>query len=85
VDGVLDKVMKNMEFQARLAPHRYGTLLQEATKERLQHRGSGQLFPHRKEFSDLGVEPASLPLREITGGYGGAHCMTCVLSRQPKG
>ena len=84
VEGVLDKVMKNLEFQARLDPRRYGPLFLEAKKERLQHKDSQQFFPLKKEFNDLGVKAIPLTLNEITGGYGGAHCMTCVLSRQQK-
>jgi len=84
VENVVDKVLKNLEDQAKVAPHRYGRLFQEAKKERAQLRDSGQFFPHKKEFNDLGVEATALPLQEITGGYGGAHCMTCVLSRRPR-
>jgi len=85
VENVVEKVLKNLEYQAKLAPHRYAKLLLEAKKEHAQLRDSGQFFPHKKDFNDLGVEAEALPLQEITGGYGGAHCMTCVLSRQPKG
>ncbi len=78
----MDKVLKNLENQAKLTPHRYARLFQEAKKERAQLKESGQFFPHKKEFNDLGVEATALPLQEITGGYGGAHCMTCVLNRR---
>jgi arginine deiminase len=84
VENVVEKVLKNLEYQAKLAPHRYSTLFQEAEKEHAQLRESGQFFPHKKEFNDLGVEATALQLQEITGGYGGAHCMTCVLSRDGK-
>ena len=84
VENVVGKVLKNLEYQEKLAPHRYAKLFQAVKKEHAQLRGSGQFFPHKKEFNDLGVEATALPLQEITGGYGGAHCMTCVLSRQQK-
>lgn len=83
VENVAEKVLKNLEYQAKHAPHRYANLLQEAKREHARLRDSGQFFPHKKEFNDLGVEASALRLQEITGGYGGAHCMTCVLSRQP--
>lgn len=83
VEKVAEKVLKNLEYQARHLPHRYGRLFQEARREREELRDSGQFFPHKKEFNDLGVDATPLQLQEITGGYGGAHCMTCVLSRQP--
>jgi arginine deiminase len=82
VENVVKKVMKNLEYEARLAPHRYARLFEEARKEHAELRDTGQFFPHKKEFNDLGVEATALPLQEITGGYGGAHCMTCVLSRE---
>jgi len=84
VENVVEKVLKNLEYQAKLAPHRYSALFQEAKKEHAQLRESGQFFPHKKEFNDLGVEAIALQLQEITGGYGGAHCMTCVLNRNAK-
>jgi arginine deiminase len=85
VENVVKKVLKNLEYQAKLAPHRYSRLFQEASKENGQLRESGQVFPHKKAFNDMGVEARAIPLQEITGGYGGAHCMTCVLSREPEG
>jgi len=85
VEKVVDKVLKNLEFQAGLFPHRYKALFGEATKEHGELRESGHFFPHKREFSELGIEATPLPLQEITGGYGGAHCMTCVLSRRPEG
>lgn len=82
VENVVEKVLKNLEFRAKLAPHRYARLFEEAKREHAQLKDSGQFFPRKREFNDLGVEATALPLQEITGGYGGAHCMTCALSRQ---
>jgi arginine deiminase len=81
VEKVASKVIENLEYHARLSPHRYRSLLEEARRELAQLMGSGQFFPHKKELNDLGVDATPLPLQEITGGYGGPHCMTCVLSR----
>ena len=39
------------------------------------------VLPHRKEFSRYGIDPRPLHLENLTGGYGGPHCMTCVLER----
>ncbi len=85
VERVAEKVLKNLEARAKLLPHRYGRLFQEARREHEELRMSGQFFPHKRELSDLGVDATPLQLQEITGGYGGAHCMTCVLSRGPEG
>jgi arginine deiminase len=81
-EKVVDKVMANLDSEAKADPYRYRALLQEAKKEYAELKDSGQFFPHKKEFNELSVDATSLNLQEITGGYGGAHCMTCVLSRK---
>jgi len=81
VEKVVDKVLKNLERETDQQPRRYGELLRQAKKDYRDLRQTGQFFPHKKEFNDLGVEVTPLMLQEITGGYGGAHCMTCVLNR----
>jgi arginine deiminase len=85
VEKVAGSVMKNLQGQAERYPHRYSALFAEAKKEYAQLKESGQFFPHKREFNEMGVEPTTLQLQEITGGYGGAHCMTCVLSRRASG
>jgi arginine deiminase len=82
VDKVVSKVINRLEHKESHNRHRYARLLQEVKQEYLQLRGTGQFFPHKKEFLELGVESTAIQLQEITGGYGGAHCMTCVLSRR---
>jgi len=42
---------------------------------------SDGLFPDRREISELGLDCITLELSELTGGYGGAHCMTAALNR----
>ncbi len=41
----------------------------------------GMMFPNRKKMSEFGLDYIEINLEEITGGYGGAHCMTMSLSR----
>ncbi len=82
VERVAGKVLKNLESEAARDPRRYGRLLEEARGEASWLRESGQFFPHKKEFAELGVEAVPVQLQEITGGYGGAHCMTCAVSRR---
>jgi len=85
VDRVVGKVLANLEGEASSDPYRYGALLAEAKKNYAELKENGHFFPNKKELTDLGVEVNPLPLQEITGGYGGAHCMTCALSRKPGG
>jgi arginine deiminase len=51
VGNVVEKVLKNLEYQAKLAPHRYAELFQEARKEYAELRDTGQFFPHKKEYT----------------------------------
>jgi len=81
VEQELDGVLTGLARAARRNPHRYGTLLALARRERTDLREGGGYFPHTAALRDRGVEVVPLSLREITGGYGGAHCMTCVIDR----
>lgn len=82
VEKVVKEVLRNLESKARTDPRRYQALLHEARRdlERLKH--SDQFFPHKREFQELSIEVTSLQFQEITGGYGGIRCMTCVLNRK---
>lgn len=63
-------------------PHpRYGALLNEVKKEYPSFLSSGAVFPHKKEIYENGIDAYALNLENITGGYGGAHCMTAVVER----
>lgn len=83
VEKVVKKVMRNLEAKANADPHRYGPLLHEARQDLARLKRSDQFFPHKREFQELSIEVTSLQLQEITGGYGGIRCMTCVLNRKP--
>ena len=41
----------------------------------------GKMFPDRKEVYNSGIDVIKIDLSEITGGYGGAHCMTSAVDR----
>ena len=80
-ERVMQTVLQNLERKAARDPHRYGRLLRHAEEDYRRIRGAGRFFPHRKEFSRHGVEVWPLHLENLTGGYGGPHCMTCALER----
>ncbi len=40
-----------------------------------------RVFPDNKEILDYGIDVIKIDLSELTGGYGGAHCMTSALNR----
>ena len=84
VESEVDRVLANLEVAARGDPRRYRALLALAKKERTELRAGPGFFPHTALVRDHGIEVIPLNLTEITGGYGGAHCMTCVLRRSAR-
>ncbi len=44
-------------------------------------RSKENIFPNRKEIKEYGIDVIQAELSELTGGYGGAHCMTATLNR----
>ncbi|MCL4322846.1 MAG: arginine deiminase family protein, partial [Candidatus Thermoplasmatota archaeon] len=42
---------------------------------------SGEMFPSKNMMNEFGLDFIKINLEEITGGYGGAHCMTYTLHR----
>ncbi len=83
VEKVVKKVLKNLEAKANADPYRYTALFNEARHDLARLKRSNQFFPHKRELQELSIEATSLQLQEITGGYGGIRCMTCVLNRKP--
>ncbi len=81
VDRVAGKVLLNLTAKAASDPARYGKLLDQARKDYQRLRLEGQFFPHKKEVYRHDIEAYPIVLENLTGGYGGAHCMTCALSR----
>jgi arginine deiminase len=81
VEDEVDRVLTGLATAAREDPHRYGALFALARREREALLRTNDFFPHKRALRERGVEAVPLDLREITGGYGGAHCMTCVTRR----
>ena len=53
----------------------------QIVQEEFRKAGEEGIFPHRKVLIDFGIEVIEAELSELTGGYGGAHCMTAALNR----
>ncbi|MHB8351939.1 MAG: arginine deiminase family protein [Thermoplasmata archaeon] len=81
VGGNARKVLANLARLAAAAPRRYGRLHERAAEEYRQLGGSGRFFPFRRELRDIGLESVRVPLANLTGAFGGAHCLTAVLAR----
>jgi len=81
VERVAGAVLDKLESKAKTEPERYGKLLIQARKYYRELRDMGQFFPHKKEIYQHNIDAYPLNLMNLTGGYGGAHCMTCPLKR----
>ncbi|HRW58446.1 MAG TPA: arginine deiminase family protein [Chlamydiales bacterium] len=81
VEQNVPSVLENLERKAVQNPKRYGKLAAQAKQDYENLKNEGQFFPHKKEMYQNGVESYPVVLKNLTGGYGGAHCMTCSLSR----
>ncbi len=81
VDRLVKDVIKTLEVKASVDPERYGDLLKQVKKEYTFLNSEGQFFPHKKEVYQQDIDAYPLNLINLTGGYGGAHCMTCALNR----
>ncbi len=81
-ERIMKKVLENLERKAASDVERYGRLLEQAKHDYRAIRNEGQFFPHRKELYRHDIEAYPLMLENLTGGYGGPHCMTCPLERR---
>lgn len=80
-EAIAPGVLRRLARKAKASPERYGRLLRQAEHDLAGLRAEAEFFPHKKEVYAHGLEMTSVGLTNATGGYGGAHCMTCVLRR----
>jgi arginine deiminase len=81
VERIVKDVLNNLAAMAAKDPTRYGRLLDQAKKDYDSLKSEGGFFPHKKEIYEHGIDAYPIIIRNLTGGYGGAHCMTCALTR----
>ena len=74
-------ILSRLREKAVCAPEKYGPLLRQAEHEYIALSSEAEFFPHSRAVHRQGLEMTPLLLTNATGGYGGAHCMTCTLSR----
>lgn len=74
-------VLRRLGEKAGTHPAKYGRLLSQAEHDYQALRTESEFFPHKREVYSHGLEMTPLLLTNATGGYGGAHCMTCVVAR----
>jgi arginine deiminase len=71
VKKVIGRLLKSGAFDAET---------EHAVKRELEKIGDS-IFPDRPDLKREGVDFIDAELAELTGGYGGAHCMTATLNR----
>ena len=76
-----EKVLANLHRAAEVNPAKYQRLFQRAVQDFNELRSTGTFFPNKKVARDFGIEATRVPLSNITGAFGGAHCLTSTLER----
>ena len=64
-----------------LSEHVFPEYVEKVVIKDRDARGSENMFPKTKPVKDLGIDYIEVKLSELTGGYGGAHCMSAALLR----
>jgi arginine deiminase len=78
---VAQAVIKRLRARAASRPGMYDRLLAEVEADYRKLRLDAEFFPFKKEVYAEGLEMVPVDLHNATGGYGGAHCMTCPVRR----
>ncbi|MFA5250809.1 MAG: arginine deiminase family protein [Parachlamydiales bacterium] len=81
IERGVKEVLGNLKAKAKKDRVRYGKLYDQACLDFDKLKNEGGFFPHKKELYSKGVEAYPVILKNLTGGFGAAHCMTCALSR----
>ncbi len=69
---VLDKLLSENVFTGQV---------RDLILSDINRNGKDNLFPNNPQIAEEGIDIVRLNLGELTGGYGGAHCMTAALNR----
>ncbi|HKS60032.1 MAG TPA: arginine deiminase family protein [Thermoplasmata archaeon] len=76
-----EKVLTHLRNRAERQPSRYYRLYLRAASEFSQLRAEGGFFPHKALARELGLNSVQVPLENLTGAFGGAHCLTATIER----
>lgn len=74
-------MLERLREKEAARPGMYAALLAQAETDYRRLRAEAEFFPYKREVYAEGLEMTPVSLRYATGGYGGAHCMTCPLRR----
>ncbi|MCI4335979.1 MAG: arginine deiminase family protein [Thermoplasmata archaeon] len=76
-----ERVLAHLGLVAQRQPARYSRLYLRAAREFGQLRAEGSFFPHKQEARELGLSTVQVGLENLTGAFGGAHCLTATVER----
>jgi arginine deiminase len=79
--AIIKKTASRISKLADLEPKHYGPLNMQIRRDYASLSQRGTTFPNRKKLSEYGIDGISIDLSNLTGGYGGAHCMTAAIYR----
>ncbi len=76
-----ERVLTNLRQVAERDPRRYHRLYLRAAREFTELRAEDRFFPRTPEAREVGLQSVRVPLENLTGAFGGAHCLTATLER----
>jgi arginine deiminase len=76
-----ERVLTNLRQVAEHEPSRYHRLYLRAAREFTELRAEDRFFPRTPEARDAGIQSVRVGLENLTGAFGGAHCLTATLER----
>lgn len=76
-----ERVLTNLRQVAEHAPGRYHRLYLRAAREFAELRAEDRFFPRTPDARDAGIQSVRVGLENLTGAFGGAHCLTATLER----
>ena len=76
-----ERVLAHLRLVAERRPRRYYRLYVRAARELGQLRAEGGFFPNKPEAKAIGLSTVQVGLENLTGAFGGAHCLTASLER----
>jgi arginine deiminase len=76
-----ERVLANLRQAAERRPAHYHRLYLRAAREFGELRAEGGFFPFSRAAREVGLTSVRVGLENLTGAFGGAHCLTAALER----
>ena len=76
-----EKVLANLKRADDTNPWKYHDLFVRASMDYSELRSTGTFFPNKPLAHDYSIRAEKIRLSNITGAFGGAHCLTATVER----